>query len=412
METDQLINMIDFIPSKSKIIIMDCCHSGSIDLKKKYATFIPSSIDQFVGHGYAVMASCAADQTSGFRSDRQMSLYTGFVCDALTFRPLIREGKKSLEAINNFVFRLAALSCAKGIYEAQHPIFRTDLGGTIFFEVEGYTPYHISKVHEETDKYIIYSVEPSHTFDAKRLTAKIILRYPMTYEEIAEISKEVKNKVMFSEIHQNRMAEDCHKNSAANIIWCHFGYDEDDVVNNTYYCYTTWVDDTQDKRYWYTLSQDTSFINGVHLRINTNYEFVKELQKSTVTSEKLINMTKKNRKALISAAHQYISYFREYENGVISENKLIQAVRPLNTEIDRLYFERSAFPIAPKELHDWAQANTELACTIHDFTLYYNEKYLYMRLPENRRNLMKMSIRRYETELEKLKRLDQFLEDD
>jgi hypothetical protein len=36
------------------------------------------TVENFAGHGYAVLASCGAEQMSGFNDERQISLYTVF----------------------------------------------------------------------------------------------------------------------------------------------------------------------------------------------------------------------------------------------------------------------------------------------------------------------------------------------
>ncbi len=172
------------------------------------------------------MASCGANQSSGFNEDNEISLYTSFVCDALTARFLIKKGKKSLEAINEAIFHLAEVSNRKGKHNFQQPVFRSSVGGTIFFDVEVYNPYKIANVYEETDNYIIYNVEPVHHANAKRLSVKVILRFQSSMEQIAEIATEIKDKVLNYDVYQNEIAEAHYKGRAANIVWCYFGYDE------------------------------------------------------------------------------------------------------------------------------------------------------------------------------------------
>ena len=218
------------------------------------------------------MASCGADQYSGFSEDNEISLYTSFVCDALTARFLIRKGKKSLEAINEAIFHLAEVSNRKGKRNFQQPIFRSSIGGTIFFDVEEYNPYKIAKVYEETDNYIVYKVEPVPHAGAKRLSVKVILRFQSSVEQIAEIATKIKNKVLYYEVYQNEIAEARYKGCAANIIWCYFGYDEDDMVDCNFTCHSTWVDDTQDKEYWYRTSKNTIVAKGIHIDVHGSYE--------------------------------------------------------------------------------------------------------------------------------------------
>ena len=82
---------------------------------------------------------------------------------------------------------------------------------------------------------------------------------------------------------------------------------------------------------------------------------------------------------------------------------LIDSVDPLNQEIEALYFQQRDLPHPSKEVHEWANKCTQLTGTIHDFSLYYNKKYLDKWTSENRRHLMNSSIKRYEADLEELR---------
>lgn len=242
-----LINIIESVNTKNKIIILDSCHSGGFSIKGIPQIDITETVENFAGYGHAVLASCGAEQVSGFNNERQISLYTSFVCDALTSRFLIKKGKKSLEDINESIFHYANMWNRKNNVNIQQPIFRSNIGGTIFFDVEEYTPYKINEIYEETGNYIIYAVKPIHNGLAKRLAVKVILRYQSSMEQIADIALEIQRKVLYYEIYQNEISEARHKNKAANMIWCHFGYDEDDMISGNLFCRTTWVDDLQDK---------------------------------------------------------------------------------------------------------------------------------------------------------------------
>ena len=265
----ELIDLIEKTVTKSKIIILDSCHSGCFAVNGTAQMDLTETIESFAGRGYAVLASCGADQSSGFHNERQISLYTSFLCDALTNRFLIRHGQKSLEAINEAIFQYAAAWNRKGTSTIQQPIFRSNIGGTIFFDVEEYNPYKVAQIYEETDNYIIYTVEPSHHGLAKRLAIKVILRYESSMEQIANIASEIKEKVLYYEVHQNEIAEERYKGKPANIVWCYFGYDEDDMVDGNFVFHTTWVDDLQDKNWWYRKSKNSMIVNNVYIDIHT-----------------------------------------------------------------------------------------------------------------------------------------------
>ena len=150
---------MESICCKNKIVIIDSCHSGSKNLSNISPIDINVTADQFVGHGCAVMASCNIDETSGFDFSQGLSLYTRIICDALTAKSLIRYGRKSFEDIKKYVDILVN-NANKKISNPQHNAFRSNIIGTIFFNVADYTPYKAKEIYKETDKYIIYDVSP------------------------------------------------------------------------------------------------------------------------------------------------------------------------------------------------------------------------------------------------------------
>lgn len=395
-----LIEYIEKIPVKNKIIILDSCHSGDFAISDTPNLDISETVDAFVGHGYAVLASCGANQTSGFDNKRKLSTYTSFLVDALTSRFLIRQGKKSLESINEAIFHLAKAWNVSHPTQIQNPIFRSNIGGTIFFDVEDYNPYHVKTVYEENERYVLYEVAPVHTGLAKRLSAKVILRYKCSLDEIADVAHEIKEKIKYASVYQNELAESRYKGKAANIVWCYFGYSEEDIIDGNFIGHTTWVDDSQDKEWWYRETKNAKMINNVLFEINPSYEMIRTLLHETlVTKDVLITETNRITEKLVNAAQRYIALYREYTNGVLSECELFDVVDPINYEISRLYFLQSNLPYPPKELHDWADAHTQLAATIQDFSLLYNKNNLGTWTTENRKFLMSSAIKRYESEL-------------
>ncbi len=143
--------------------------------------------------------------------------------------------------------------------------------------------------------------------------------------------------------------------------------------------------------------------------MHSSYELINGLKDNPMSVDELIQITREYTANLISAAEQYIKIFREYLNNTLTEEQLIDSVAPLNIEITKWFFKQSDLPIPPKELHDWANMHTKLACTIHDFSLFYDRKNLKTWKSENRKWLLKNAIKQYETELEELKVADNII---
>mgnify|MGYP001517485909 CR=1 FL=1 len=156
LNLQSLIDVIEKIPAKNKIIILDSCHSGYFAISDTPALDLSETIETFVGRGYAVLASCSTEQTSGFEPNRQLSTYTSFLVDALTSRFLIREGKKSLESINEAIFHFAKIWNAKHPSQTQTPIF------SLMKKNKSHT---VSQTYMKKQKHISYTMLPQYIQD-------------------------------------------------------------------------------------------------------------------------------------------------------------------------------------------------------------------------------------------------------
>lgn len=72
---------------------------------------------------------------------KPISLFTSFLCDAVTSKTIIRKGKKSLNDIHKLLFLFFETWEKNNTSCVQTPIYRANIGGTIYFDVEDYTPY-------------------------------------------------------------------------------------------------------------------------------------------------------------------------------------------------------------------------------------------------------------------------------
>lgn len=400
-----LIAKIDGFDAKAKIIILDCCHAGDFSLDKNFSLDIDTDLDDFTGSGIAVLASCKSNETSGF-NDNNISVYTDFICDAINSKFINRNGKKSLEDIAIYVKRRSEIWNKRNPNAELHPIFRSFIGGTIYFDVELYTPYSVKTFYEENDEYIIYSVSPKHHALTKRYSVKIILKYNSDLSQISLYEKEIVKKLKHIEIHSSNKSERLLSGKPANIIWCYFGYDEDDMVDSNFICHTTWVDDTQDKEHWHHQSKNCSFINGTFFNVNTMYDSLKSLKNTQLNINEFIDKSRELTNRLISNGLNFVSRFREYENQTISEKQLVTLVKPIIILINQDYSELTGMDIPPKELHDWCQYQMGLAGDVLDFTLYFDEKTMNTWDQSSRIWLMKNTIKTFESDLEKYKKLD------
>ncbi|MED1421269.1 caspase family protein [Bacillus smithii] len=411
ISTQEIIIYFERVSAKGKIIFLDCCYSGNFSVDETPVFSIEETVNDFVGRGYAVFSSSSSTQLSYRHPDKQISIFTSFLCSALKDSHIIRQGKVSLYDIQKLVRLYLEVWNKKNPDKQQHPIFRSNMGGTIYFEVKEYVPFYTTRIYEEYDKYIIYTVEPLHIGLTKRYAVKTILKEPFSLEEIGEISLEITKIIKHAEVYNNEITKERLSGKSANIIWNYFGRDESDIVKNNYICVTTWVDDSQDKKWWYRIdNKDTFFINGVHYKIFPYYELIRTYYKENTGSKNdLILETKKILASVISLAQKVIHFFNEYNNRVLTEEDFLKKMDYLIPEINKYVVESQNLNIPPDEIRDWSQACADLIGTIYDFTLFYNRKYLSQRTLENRKSCMEMAIKQYLLDLEKVRSLEEKL---
>lgn len=407
ISTKDIISLLENIPSKTKIIFLDSCMSGNFNINQTATFNINDTVEEFAGKGYAVFASSNATQVSYGHPDKPISLFTSFLCEALKDVHLIRKGKKSLYDISKLLSLYLDLWNKRNPKMQQHPIFRANMGGTIFFEIQEYHPFHTAQIYEETDDYIIYAVEPLHNGLAKRYAVKVILKSPFSFEDISSITYEIINKVKNADIYKNEISQRHWKGENANIVFCYYGRDESDIVNSNYLCHTTWVDESQDKKWWYRLDGNSDIINGIHFNFHSYYENLKIFTEENLGDKDiLIEKTKLIMSHLITLAEKVIGLYNEFLNRTKSEETLLEDMGVVIPLIEKYYFVETELAIAPIELKDWRECCSNLSGTIHDLTLFYNKKYLSGRTPQNRIDCMNMTINRYYEDLEALKKVE------
>ena len=272
------------------------------------------------------------------------------------------------------------------------------------FEVEEFKPYLSTKYIANHDDYIIYDVEPTHNNIAKRYSVKVILKYPVTKIELSHINHGIVKELSDVEVFNSAMSESRWKGNKPNIVFCYYGYDDTDIINNNYAFRTIWVDSTQDRNWWYKKTNESEIINDTQIVTISYYDIMRRFNiNHTATSDKLIHRTKEIISSMINLAEKFIRNFAEVENEEATEEQFIQIIQPVLQEIEKLYFEESDLDIPPNDLHEWSQRCTCIAATIHDFCIYYSDKYITSRTSVNRKQCVKMTIKRYYQDLELLK---------
>ncbi len=411
ISTQLIIDYIQEIKAKTKIIFLDSCYSGHFILPGYGKLNIDDTIEEFNSKGIVVFTSSNSNQTSHGHPDKPISVFTNSLCTAMQSNLLRRKGTVTLYDIVRFVSLYLELWNKNNPTMQQSPIYRGNIGGTVQFKVDDYIAYKPENIYEEYDNYIIYNVEPYHHALAKRLSVEVLLKEPVTLEELSNISKSIIERVKNAEIHQNKKAEQYFNGKPANIIWCYFANDENDITNSNFLCHTTWVDNIQDKNQWYKENGTTRFLlNDIHFDIHSFYDTLKRMNSENSGSIKsVIKQNKLILTRMVSSAEEIIKIYNEYLNDVITEVDLYHQLESVIPVIDEYYSKSGDIELPTKEISDFNQECQLLFATIHNLTLFYNEKYTFERSKSNRKACMDMTIKDYYRDLQKIRELENSL---
>ncbi|MBC6361613.1 caspase family protein [Lactobacillus apis] len=373
IKTEEVVKDLDCIPSKNKLIVLDTCYSGNVKVDEAAPLKTGKNIDSFLDKGYAIISSSSSTQSSYPYENSSISAFTKFFCEAVEDKTIIKKGEKSLNDIMNLVrFYFDWWNKQVNRTKIQNPSFHSNIKGTITFPISNYIPYHPKKYREETKDYIIYSVEPISTGSLKRLRVKIIVKKFPHFFKIADLTNEIVNKVKNLDIFNSSSSEYLWKNKKANVVFCFFGRDEQDMMYQNFFCHTVWKDKAKNKKLQKINFGVEKEINNIGFAFNDNYLILKDFQNKN--TEKDCLLLKKQRTItykLIDQAESFISTYNEFLNKNITRQDLVKHINQIGSKINDLYIEDGNLPLSSKKLNNWYQECKNLAAIIDDFRLVF-----------------------------------------
>ena len=251
----------------------------------------------------------------------------------------------------------------------QHPIYRGRIGGTIYFEVEKYTPYETLQVYLKAENYTIRNVEPLSLRKEKRLAVFVMISEKYCAEkQLALITKEIVSYVRNLNVFSTAASETKFKNMSARAVWCYFGHDESDMVNHRYFARSIWACDRSGKKKYYSEQKNSSIIRGIWVTTDSFYESVCRLQQSELTGEEFESEIQKTLCQTTSLAERYIADIREIDNQTKTISEIRETYREWIRQVYEEYFKMTEIPTVPDDLHDRFNIVEDLAgCVLGTF---------------------------------------------
>lgn len=435
-----ILAFIGELPCKNKIVILDCCYSGDFQTEGTRGMSLEDSAESFAGHGMAILASSSANEVSRLDESGQYSLYTGIVNMAMLSRRNVRQGRISLHAIQQNIQELMEIWNNHYPEQRQQPIFRSNIGGTIYFEVEPWhpqKPQEINGIHKENEFYTICSTKPLDTAKLKRLSVFVIAKRT---SDGSSDSQDLKDSSKIAQL-TKRIVEEICETGHYDAIWCYFGYDESDMIHHLYYAHSVWARNDELQKMYFRSSKDSFVQDGICVVENTSYRMLRRMREenqagsvqsaerdlehsgnlgekapgklsgANLSEEEYVLETKKILVEVVSLAEKFLVSFQEVANHTISAEEVKVNYQEWSRRVKTLYLRLSDGAIPPDHLYAWTEQVVDVAGCVTDLAILLEE--------QNRSNqngfdereswLMNHAVKQYYEGLEKLKEVEKKL---
>lgn len=404
LELQSLINYLDTLPVKNKIVILDCCFAGNFRTAGAKKFGFGDTVSDFAGHGIAVLASSAANETARLGPGGYHSMFTGALSTAILSRRGMRKGVLSINDIFEETRYLVNIWNKENPGKEQHPIFRSSMGGTIFFPIDEYQPYKQKEICYETRDYQVIRVKPLSTGRIKRLCAFIIPKGngDIDMSDLPRYTKEIAAKIKYKDVYSSARSEVLHKGEPARAIWCYFSCDNNDIINGLHYAYTIWADDEELRRLYFKPIRDAFISDGIYVWKNSSYGILKQMQHPTKDRKDFIDSYKSFLALIVTLSEQFIIDMQEVVNQEIPFEVMKEKYGSWIAEVKKTFYQLSEEDIAPADLHDWSEGILTLAGWVLDMSMVLEK----ITFRGSQIWLIESAIKHYYESLEKLKKLE------
>ena len=435
-----LQSVIDYVSRQAaggKIVILDCCYAGGFEGKGPRALQFDQAFSEFAGKGIAVMASTSADETARLWPERKCSVFTGALSQAimeltapsaegqtsallegqtpgslenkisslLTAGITRSTGRVSLNDIYDVMMRIITIRNYHEPARQQYPVFRSSIGGTIYFGTTDKVQESGKIQHNCTGN--IHHFKSLDTQKEKRLAVFVILPPTdkhsgtpagISTDELASAARDIVGR-----IRTEGMEED--------VVWCYFGADEGDILNSLHYAYTIWTATEEMQSKYYGRNAAAVVCDGVYVFRNTSYDLLKRIQEPTKTREEFVRDVKKLLALIVSNAESFVYDLQEVKNRTRTMAEMRALYYSWIGRVKSLYIKLSDEDIAPNDLHDWAEAIYDLAGWTADLAILFegecgDEMASSLSVHAEKSILIDHTIRRYHEAIERVRQTE------
>ena len=385
-----VIDYMELLPARSKVLILDCCDSGDFTTSGARKMQFDETIAAFAGKGIAVLASSAADAVSRMGPRGNHSMFTGAISSAIHFSRPDREGRISLDQICEEARRLVDAWNRENPGIEQWPVFRSSVGGTIWFKIGEAEEKKQPEIRFETEAYRLILVKTIPAGGISRLAVFVVT--DREADELPGLTEDIVRRIK-------------EHDASVRVIWAYFGHDETDIRRDLHFAYTIWTDLADQRERLFRENRHAAVKEGIYVWENPSSRMLKQMQERTGSREDYIRQYRKLLALIVTHGEQFAYDFEEVANRTETIGAMRERYGTWIREVNRDYVRLSDEGHGPDDLADWSQGILELAGWVLDLAIYLEED------PDEEGNermmwLMRHAVRYYHEAMEQLKKIE------
>ena len=369
LDIRSLTDYIGGMRSRSRILILDCCFAGNARADGTAEMREDETAGHFSGRGTAILASSAPDELSWLNPDGGSSRFTSAVCTAMLSKKGRWKGRKSLYAMMEEI--RSSMRAGENEGCLQHPQFRADMGGTVFFQVEDETRPAQPRTVLSGDGYELYDVKPLDSGEMRRIAAFVCVPDGPDPERVCRITSLVSRRLRRIGSLTGRSGV-TFDGRGAGAVWCYCGRDAADMEDSTYFAYGLWAKDRETRRRLFRRTSHACvrrhLTEEIYIWQNPSYEAVRRMREEAAPDygradlQKLLGL-------IVSRAEQFITDLRGWQNGELLLSDLRDRYGSWRRSVFDLFIRITDTPVPPPELREWSDAVIDLAGWVLDLAL-------------------------------------------
>lgn len=373
--TQSVIDLLEELRPKKRILFLDCCMSGAHTLRTPKKLGTKAWIRELLLEGTAVFSSARGYEKAGYADQVPASLFTVFLFGAMSGYLGVKDGKLSLDTIRELVFSQARIWNEEHPERRQHPVFRSSLGGDVYFPVETGETYPDKEFALDLKDYAIVSVRPLHSQTAKRYAVKAFLKRKMKENELCACNHEIVRLVQPLEIFSSKRDEERWKGKPVDLVFTYFGYSREDLVYGNHAYYTTWARTAPGRKKWYQEGRNARITDGILIHVNSGYSLSHRLtEKNKADAPTVLKQTRRLMRRILDLGEAVLTEWQEMRNGTVGEEECKCNLQPALNEINRIYLTLTDLPVPPAELVHWSLLAGNVAGDVQDFSLLLSDR--------------------------------------